>query len=67
MNKYDLATFNIIKTLPMAAKNRHKLRFWDDFFVQYVFTKGIGCDKPDNAQCTLYNTILGNDSLKPLK
>ena len=49
----------------MAAKNRHKMRFWDDFYVQYGSTKVIGCDKLDNAQCTLCNTILGNDSLKP--
>ena len=51
----------------MAAKNRHKIRFWDDSYVQYGFTKVIGCDKLDNAQCTLCNTILGNDSLKPSK
>ena len=51
----------------MAAKNRHKIRFWDDSYVQYGFTKVIGCDKLDNAQCTLYNTILGNDSLNPSK
>ena len=48
----------------MAAKNRHKIRFCDDFYVQYGFTKVIVCDKLDNAQCTLCNTILGNDSLK---
>ena len=51
----------------MAAKNRHKIRFWDDSYVQYGFTKIIGCDKLDNAQCTLCNTILGNNSLKPSK
>ena len=51
----------------MAEKNRHKIRFWDDSYVQYGFTKVIGCEKPDNAECTLCNTILGNDSLKPLK
>ena len=51
----------------MAAKNRQKLRFRDDSYVQYGFTKVIGCDKLDNAQCTLCNTILGNDSLKPSK
>ena len=51
----------------MSAKNRHKIRFWDDSYVQYGFTKFIGCDKLDNAQCTLCNTILGNDSLKPSK
>ena len=51
----------------MAAKNRHKIRFWDDSYVQYGFTKVIGRDKLDNAQCTLCNTILSNDSLKPLK
>ena len=77
MNLYDLATFGIIKTfqlviiffssgqlfcLLMAAKNRHKIRFWDDSYVQYGFTKGVGCDKLDNAQRTLCNTILGNDS-----
>ena len=48
----------------MAAKNRHIIRFWDDSYVQYGFTKVIGCDKLDNAQCILCNTILGNDSLK---
>ena len=31
------------------------------------FHKSIACDKLDNAECTLYNTILGNDSLKPSK
>ena len=36
---------------------------WDDFYVQYGFTKVIGCDKLDNAQCTLRNTILDNNSL----
>ena len=51
----------------MAAKNRHKIRFWGDSYVQYDFTKVIGCDKLDNAQCTLCNTILSHDSLKPLK
>ena len=51
----------------MAAKNRHKIHFWDDSYVQYGFTKVIGCDKLENAQCTLCNTILGNDSLKPSK
>ena len=35
--------------------------------MQYGFTKVIGCDKLENAQCTLCNTILGNDSLKPSK
>ena len=34
----------------MAAKNRHKIRFWDDSYVQYGFAKVIGCDKLDNAQ-----------------
>ena len=77
MNLYDLATFSITKTYQlvtifvslnlMAAKNRHKIRFWDDSYVQYGFTKVIGCDKLNNAQCTLCNTILGNDSLKPSK
>ena len=51
----------------MAAKNRHKIRFWDDSYVQYDFTIVIGCDKLDNAQCTLCNTTLGNDSLRPSK
>ena len=51
----------------MAAKNRHKIRFRDDSYVQYGFKKVIGCDKLDNAQCTLCNSIFGNDSLKPLK
>ena len=51
----------------MAAKDRHKIRFWDDSYTLYDFTKVIGCDELDNAQCTLCNTILGNDSLKPLK
>ena len=51
----------------MAEKNRHKIRFWDDSYVQYGFTKVIGCNKLDNAQCTLCNTTLGNDSLKPSK
>ena len=51
----------------MGAKNRHKIRFWDDFDFQYGFTKVIGWDKLDSAQCTLCNAILGNDSLKPLK
>ena len=62
MNLHDLATFSIIKTfqlviifasldlnLLMAAKNRHKIRFWDDSYVQYGFTKVIGCDKLGNA------------------
>ena len=51
----------------MAAKNRHKIRLWDDSYVQYGFTKVIGCDKLHNAHCTLCITILGNDSLKPPK
>ena len=51
----------------MAAKNRHKILFWDNSYVQYGFTKVIGCDKLDNAQCTLCNTILGNNSSKPSK
>ena len=51
----------------MAAKNRHEIRFWDNSYVQYGFTKVIGCDKLDDAQCTLCNTILGNDSLKSSK
>ena len=51
----------------MAAKNRYKIRFWDDSYVQYGFTKVINCDKLGNAQCTLCNTILGNDSLRPSK
>ena len=51
----------------MASKNRHKVRFWDDSYVQYGFTKVIDCGKLDNAQCTLCNTILSNDSLKPSK
>ena len=51
----------------MAVKNRHKIPFWDDSYVQYGFTKVIGCDKLDNAQCTLYNSILGNELLMPLK
>ena len=51
----------------MSAKNRHKIRFWDNSYIQYVFEKVIGFDKLDNAQCTLWNIILGNDSLKPSK
>ena len=51
----------------MVSKNRHKIRFWNDSYVQFGFTKVIGCDKLDNAQCTLRNTILGNNSLKPFK
>ena len=51
----------------MAAKSRYKIRFWDNSYVQCDFTKVIACDKLDNAQCTLCNTILGNDSLKPSK
>ena len=51
----------------MAAKNRHKILFWNDSYVQYGFTKVIGCDKLNNAQCTLSNSILSNDSLKPSK
>ena len=51
----------------MATKNRHKIRFWNNSYVQYGITKVIGCDKLDNAQCTLCNAILGNDSLKPSK
>ena len=51
----------------MAAKNRHKIGFRDDSYVQCSFTKVIGCDKLDNAQCTLCNTISGNDYLKPSK
>ena len=39
----------------------------NDSYVQYGFTKVIRCDKLDNAQCILCNTILGNDSLKPSK
>ena len=49
----------------MAAK-RQKVRFWDDSYIQYGFTK-VSCDKLHNALCTLCNTILGNDSLKPSK
>ena len=48
----------------MAAKIRDKIGFWDDSYVQHGFTEVIRCDKLDNAQCTLCNTILGNDSLK---
>ena len=44
-----------------------KYVFWEDSYILYGFTKVIGCDKLDNAQCTLCNTILGNDSLKPSK
>ena len=51
----------------MAAKNRHIMRFWDDSYVQYGFTIVISCDKLDNAQCTLCNTNLGNNSSKPSK
>ena len=51
----------------MAAKNRHKIGFWDDSYVLYGFTKVIDYDKLDNAQCTLCNTILGNDFSKPSK
>ena len=47
----------------MIAKNRHKIRFWNDSYVQYGFTKVIDCYKLENAQCTSCNTILGNDSL----
>ena len=47
----------------MAGKNRNKISFWDDSYVQCGFTKVIGC----NAQCTLCNSILGNDYLKPSK
>ena len=51
----------------MAAINRHRIRFWDNSYIQYGFTKVIGCNKLDNAQCTLCNTILGSNSLKPSK
>ena len=51
----------------MAEKNGRKIHFWDNSYVQYGFTKVIGGNKLGNAQCTLCNTILGNDSLKPLK
>ena len=51
----------------MAAKNRYKIRFLDDSYFQYGFTKVIDCDKLDNAQWTLCNTILGNDSLRSSK
>ena len=51
----------------MATKSKYKIRFWDDSYVRYGFTKVIGCDKLDNAQCILCNTILANDSLKPSK
>ena len=51
----------------MAAKNRDKIRLWDHSYVQYGFAKVIGCDKLDNAQCTLCNTILENDFLKSSK
>ena len=51
----------------MAAKNRREICFWDDSYVQYGYTKVIGCNKLGNAQCTLYNTILGNDFLRPWK
>ena len=47
----------------MAAKNRRTISLWYDSYVQYGFTKVIGCDKLDHAQCTLCNTILGNNSL----
>ena len=50
-----------------GGENRHKIRFWDDSYVPCGFTKVFGCDKLDNGQCTLCNTILGNDSLKPSK
>ena len=48
----------------MAAKNRHKIRFWDDSYVQYGFTKVIGYDKPDNAQCTFVEYHFGQRFLK---
>ena len=47
----------------MAAKNKHKIRLWDDSYVQSGFTKVIACDKLDNAQCTLCNAILDSNSL----
>ena len=50
-----------------GCEKRQKLHFCDNFYVQYGFTKAIGCDKLDNAHCTLCNIILGNDSLKPSK
>ena len=80
MNLYDLATFSIIKTFQLViifsslghnhfvtndCKKRQKLRFWDNSYVQYGFTKVSGCNKLDNAHCTL--CILGNNSLKPSK
>ena len=49
------------------CEKRHKICFWDNSYIQYDFSKVIDCDKLDNAQCTLCNTILGNDSLKPSK
>ena len=51
----------------MAAKGKDKIRFSDDPYVQYDFTKVIGCDKLDHAQCILCNVILGNNTLKPSK
>ena len=51
----------------MVEKRGRKIRFWDDFYVQYGFTKVIDCDKLDNAQCTLCNTFLSNHFLKPSK
>ena len=78
----DLATFSIIKTFQLGIifaflghnhfvyqwlRKIDKIRFWNDSYIQYGFTKVIGCNKLDNAQCTLCNTTLGNDSLKPSK
>ena len=48
----------------MAAKNGHEMRFWNDSYVQCGFIKVIGCDKLDNAQCTLCNTIWATVLLK---
>jgi len=51
----------------MAAKGKSKIRFWNDSFVQYVFTKVIGCNKLANAQCTLCNTVWASNFTPQVK
>ena len=51
----------------MAAKRDKNYVSGTILTFNMVLQKVIGCDKVDNAQCTLCNTILGNDFLKKHK
>ena len=48
----------------MASKNRHKIRFWDDSYAQYDFTKVIGCDKLEQCSVHIVQHHFGQRFLK---